>query len=160
MWPSTISICCYRPRHTLPRVVVESSNPFARSSRLPPKRSPSFSGPRKSPTAAGIRTKGLGVRNRNVTANRSPNGLFSPKLGAWSIYSTSFSAHAFNGLASLASRKVGIPFAYCSREGNSEPADRAARATEDGDAKLRIVRCELPITSRSRTDSIDAKRRR
>jgi hypothetical protein len=60
------------------------------SSPLRTKLSPPFSGPRKSPTAAGFWASGLGVRERNDTVNLSPNADFSPKLGAWPIYSTSF----------------------------------------------------------------------
>jgi hypothetical protein len=52
----------------------------------------------------------LGVRGRIVTANWSPNGLFSPKLGTWPIYSTSFFASDFSSLVSFPNRKVGIPF--------------------------------------------------
>ena len=77
-------------KHYLAKVGVEGSNPFARSSPLRTKLSPPFSGPPKSPTAAGIRASGLGVRERNDTVNRSPNADLSPKLGAWPIYSTSF----------------------------------------------------------------------
>jgi hypothetical protein len=84
---------------------------FPCSSRPPSKPSPPFPGPRKSPTAAGIRALGLGVRRRNVTVNCSPNAHSSPELGAWPIYSTSFFPRDFSGLYSLFSRKVGIPFA-------------------------------------------------
>ena len=38
-------------------------------------------------------------------------GAFSPKLGAWPNYFTSFFAHDFSCRSSLLSRKVGIPFA-------------------------------------------------
>jgi hypothetical protein len=86
---------------------------FPCSSRHSPKLSPPFSGPRNSPTAASIRAFGLGVRLQNVPEKRSPNGLFSPKLGAWPIYSTSFFDISFSGLASFVSRKVGVPFARC-----------------------------------------------
>jgi hypothetical protein len=71
------------------------------SSPLPYKLSPPFPGPRKSPTAAGFRVTGLGVRERNVTANCSPKGIFSPKLGACPIYSTSFFLSFFSSLLSL-----------------------------------------------------------
>jgi hypothetical protein len=84
---------------------------FPCSSRLRSKLSPPFSGPRKSPTAAGIRATGLGVRKRNVSVNRSPKADLSPELESRPFYSTSFSAHAFSGLASLWNRKVRIPFA-------------------------------------------------
>src|SRR3954470_100054 len=60
------------------------------SSPLRTELSPPFSGPQKRPTAAG--TSGLGVRERNDTVNPSPNADLSSKLGAWPIYSTSFSA--------------------------------------------------------------------
>jgi hypothetical protein len=63
---------------------------FPCSSPLQIKLSPPFSGPPKSPAAAGIRASGLGVRYRNDTLSRSPNAAFSPNLGAWPIYSTSF----------------------------------------------------------------------
>ena len=52
---------------------------FPCSSRPPSKPSPPFPGPRKSPTAAGIRALGLGVRRRNVTVNCSPNAHSSPE---------------------------------------------------------------------------------
>ena len=75
------------------------SNPFPCSSPLQTKLSPPFSGPPKSPTAAGIRASGLGVRERNDTVSRSPNADLSPKLGAWPIYSTSFFRLHFSALA-------------------------------------------------------------
>jgi hypothetical protein len=74
---------------------------FPCSSPLQTKLSPPFSGPQKSPTAAGIRASGLGVRERNDTANLSPNANLSPKLGAWPFYSTSFFSSVFSSLASL-----------------------------------------------------------
>jgi hypothetical protein len=96
-----------------PRFVQRMLDPgsFPCSSRLRSKLSPPFSGPRKSPTAAGIRATGLGVRKRNVSVNRSPKADLSPELESRPFYSTSFSAHAFSGLASLWNRKVRIPFA-------------------------------------------------
>ena len=105
------------------KVGVEGSNPFARSSRNGPKLSPPFSGPRKSPTAASIRALGLGVRRRNVPAKCSPNGLFSPKLGAWPIYSTSFLCSRFNILHSFPVRKIGISFAYSSSRWIGKPVE-------------------------------------
>jgi hypothetical protein len=84
---------------------------FPCSSRLPSKLSPPIPGPRKSPTAAGIRATGLGFGERNVPANCSPNADLSPELEGRPFYSTSFFASGFSGLASLANRKVGIPFA-------------------------------------------------
>jgi hypothetical protein len=84
---------------------------FPCSGRLHSKHYPPFSGPRKSPTAAGIRATGLGFGERNVPLDCSPNADLSPELGAWPIYSTSFFASGFSGLASFATRKVGIPFA-------------------------------------------------
>jgi hypothetical protein len=104
----------FRLNATLAKVGVEGSNPFARSSRVPAKLSPAFPEPRKSPTAAGIRAAGLGVRERNVTADCSPKGRLSPELGAWPIYSTSLFASSFSSLYSFVNRKVGIPFACCS----------------------------------------------
>ena len=95
----------------LAKVGVEGSNPFARSSRLQPKLSLPFSGPRKSPTAAGIRATGLGFGERNVPANCSRNADLSPELESRPFYSTSFFVSGFSGLASFANRKVGIPFA-------------------------------------------------
>ena len=82
------------------------------SSPLRTKLSPPFPGPPKSPTAAGIRLSGLGVRERNDTVNLSPNADLSPKLGAWPIYSTSFFGRDSRRLVLLWNRKVGIPFAY------------------------------------------------
>jgi hypothetical protein len=99
---------------TLGKVGVEGSNPFARSSRRRPKLSPPPSRPLKSPTAAGFCATGSGVRSRNDRPDFSPVGEFSPKLGAWPIYSTSFFGCYFKALASFANRKVGIPFACCS----------------------------------------------
>ena len=52
--------------------------------------------------------------SRNERPNLSPIGDFSPKLGAWPIYSTSFSGSHFSALVSFVNRKVGIPFACCS----------------------------------------------
>ena len=63
---------------------------FPCSSPLRTKLSAPFLGPQKSPTAAGIRASGLGVRERNDKVNLSPDADLSPKLGAWPIYSTSF----------------------------------------------------------------------
>jgi hypothetical protein len=80
---------------------VEGSNPFARSSPLRTKLSPPFSGPRKSPTAAGVRATGLGVRSRNDTPKVSPNAVLSPELESRPFYSASFFAPPFRGLASL-----------------------------------------------------------
>jgi hypothetical protein len=78
----------------------------------------------KSPTVASIRALSLAVRYRNVPAKRSPNGLFSPKLGAWPIYSTSFYGRRFSGLASFLNRKAGIPFAWWPPTiSANEPAD-------------------------------------
>ena len=93
---------------------------FPCSSRLRSKLSPPFSGPPKSPIAAGIRASGLGVRERNDTVNSSPNTAFSPKLGAWPIHSTSFFGSKFNILISFLGRKIGIPFA-CLHAGSELP---------------------------------------
>jgi hypothetical protein len=113
---------CLSPSECNPaKVEVEGSYPFARSSRRRPKLSPPFPGPQKSPIAAGIRASGLGVRSRNERPNLCPKAHFSPKLGAWPIYSTSFFGSQFNSLVSLASRKVGIPFALYS--GPTPPAN-------------------------------------
>jgi hypothetical protein len=87
---------------------------FPCSRYLPYKLSPPNSGPRKSPTAAGLRGTGLGVRKRNVTVILSPNADLSPKLGAWPIYSTSFFGRDCRRLVLLGSRKVGIPLPPCS----------------------------------------------
>jgi hypothetical protein len=87
---------------------------FPCSSLLQPKLSPPLSGPLNSPTAAGFSAAGFGVRSRNNRPILSPIGEFSPKLGAWPIYSTSFFGSHFSALASFANRKVGIPFASCS----------------------------------------------
>ena len=81
------------------------------SSPLRTKLSPPFSGPPKSPTAAGIRASGLGVRERNDTANCSPNGNFSPKLGAWPIYSTSFFRLTFQRPSLIPQPEGWYPFA-------------------------------------------------
>jgi hypothetical protein len=68
---------CLRPsRHDVipfgPQRMLDPGS-YRCSSRHGPKLSPPYSGPRKSPTAAGIRATGLGVRCRNVTPNCSPN---------------------------------------------------------------------------------------
>ena len=68
-------------------------------------------GTAKSPTAAGIRATRLGFEERNVPANCSPNADLSPELESRPFYSTGFFTSGFSGLASLANRKVGIPFA-------------------------------------------------
>ena len=81
------------------------------------------SGPRKSPTAAGIRRLGLGVRYRNVTASGSPNAHLSPELESRPFYSTSFFASSFRALSPLQSRKIGIPFACAFHNRRIEPAD-------------------------------------
>jgi len=94
-----------------PKLGAECSNPGSCSSRLHSKPSQSFPGPLKSPTAASIRRSGLGVRFRNVPPIRSPNADLSPELESRPFYSTSFFASGFSGLASFATRKVGIPFA-------------------------------------------------
>src|SRR5207342_2269456 len=64
--------------HNLAKVGVEGSNPFARSSRLGTKSSPQILGPAKTPTAARFLQRGLGVRSRNDTVNRSLNAVLSP----------------------------------------------------------------------------------
>ena len=106
---STTKLLKARAKCNPAKVGVEGSNPFARSSRLPAKHSPPILRPRKSPTAAVIRATGLGVRFRNDSENLSLNGVLSPKLGAWPIYSTSFSDSYFSHLASFRARKIGIP---------------------------------------------------
>ena len=107
-----------------PKLGAECSNPGSCSSRLRSKLSPPFSGPRKTATAAGIRTTGLGFGERNVPPNRSPNAGLSPELESRPFYSTSFLASGFSGLASFASRKVGIPFACHSRRWRDQSIDR------------------------------------
>jgi hypothetical protein len=98
-------------RPTAAQVGAERSNPFTCSRYLPYKLSPPISAPRKSPTAAGIRATRLGFGERNVPANCSPNADLSPELESRPFYSTGFFTSGFSGLASLANRKVGIPFA-------------------------------------------------
>jgi len=56
-----------------------------------------ISGTRKSPTAAGIRALGLGVRKRNVTANCSPNANLSSELGLGRFTLQAFSAGISEG---------------------------------------------------------------
>jgi hypothetical protein len=87
------------------------------SSRLPAELFQPFPGPRKSPTAAGIRGTDLGVRKRsdNDAAHRSPRAHSSPKHETQQIYCSLFGSR-FNSLVSLARRKVGILFACHSRQ--------------------------------------------
>ena len=125
---------------TAPRLGAEVSNPFPCSSPLRTKLSPPFSGPQKSPTAAGICASGLGVRERNDTVNCSPNADLSPKLGAWPIYSTSFFGSKFNILTSFLRRKVGIPFACL-------PADQTCRTAASPSSSCRRCLATEPSVS-------------
>jgi hypothetical protein len=96
---------------------------FPCSSRFYSKRSPPFSGPRKNPTAASVRTTGLGFGERNVTVNRSPKAdlfrslraghftlqAFSPALQWFSFIPHSESRHPFRLLLrALAPRNAHI----------------------------------------------------
>jgi hypothetical protein len=112
-------------------------------------------GARKSPTATGFRASGLGVRCRNVTPNCSPNGQLSPELESRPFYSTSFFAHAFSGLGSLWSRKVGIPFLNRNSKSIDPAPSRPTGRTEKhyslgpasqhiNDRKLRLAAGALP----------------
>ena len=112
---ATILICCFRADRNPAKVGVEGSNPFrplqsARNEIL-------------SADFGTSKNANCHVRNRNDTVNRSPNAVLSPKLGAWPVYSTSFFVRYFRRVASLTNRKVGIPFACCSRGRGLETPD-------------------------------------
>ena len=54
----------------------------------------------------------LGVDNPERYGNLSQNGVLSPELGGWPIYSTSFSSLVINGLTKWLAREVRNLFAY------------------------------------------------
>jgi hypothetical protein len=74
--------------HNLAKVGVEGSNPFARSSRPEPNRSPFGRPAPNGVVPANARVMALRVRYRNETASRSPDGGESPDLEGWAIWPT------------------------------------------------------------------------
>ncbi len=109
-WLCLLTLLISLGSYSLAKVGVEGSNPFARSSQLRSKVSLPFSGSEKAHSRRHLRGSGFG--KRNVPANCSPNAELSPELESRPFYSTSFFLSGFRGLASLANRKVRIPFAY------------------------------------------------
>jgi len=65
---------------------------YRRSSLRPPNLSPPIRCPPKWPASGRVCRYGLGFLHRNKRPILSPKPAFSPKLGAWPIYSTSFLA--------------------------------------------------------------------
>ena len=66
------------------------------SSPLPHKNSPPDLEPLKRPASGRFCRSGLGLITRNDTGKLSLNGLLSPELEGWPIYSTSFFGSVFN----------------------------------------------------------------
>jgi hypothetical protein len=74
-----------------------------------------FSGPHKSPTAAGFARQACGSRNGTIRQNCSPEGIFLPSLGLGPFTLQPLFRSEFNSLVSLARLKVDIAFAGRSR---------------------------------------------
>jgi hypothetical protein len=108
-----LAVGAHGPQYAiLGKVGVEGSNPFARSSHLPHKLSPPDLEPTERPASGRFCGSGLGLITRNDTGNLSQNGVLSPELGGWPIYSTSFSSFVINGMTKWLAREVRNLFAY------------------------------------------------
>ena len=107
-----------------------------------------FRGRRKAQLPQRFAHRAWGVRSRNDTPDRSPNSVFSPKLGAWPIYSTSFFGNQFSALASFSNQNVGIPFDVVRLDRDSEPIDTlSSRCCEADQVRPRLRLRRTPSLS-------------